>query len=382
LTADGVTMPSVFFKEDDLPQRKIIPYPRPEPIGLAEWHTARIQPVCIVENWFYEDVGVIGGAGGTGKTTLILFQGIHIALGRELFGYEVEMSGPVIFLTAEDSREILIARLRLMAVELELTEEEIEQVRKFILIVDASAESLKLTVMKRNIQVSAAVARLALTFHPLAPSILFIDPAVSFGVGESQVNDAEQGLIEAGRILKSFIGCAVIFIHHTGKQNGRDKTVDQYSLRGGSAFSDGSRMVHILAPLNSKEWREATGDELLDGEAGLLYARPKMSHVSPQPWVYLKRNGYIFTRYDGVQSKKTALVANAEYLLNLIRAEVAAGGFPTGRSIDLMGLNLSQAAIRLAINLLKSEGKIIDTPRKSAGHGGARSYLRPVEVEE
>jgi RecA-family ATPase len=40
--------------------------------------------------------------------------------------------------------------------------------------------------------------------------------------------------------------CCVRYIHHSGKQNGRDKATDQYAGRGGSAFADGCRMVHVL----------------------------------------------------------------------------------------------------------------------------------------
>lgn len=49
--------------------------------------------------------------GGTGKTTLILYEAICIALGLPLYGLEVKKPGPVLILTAEDSREMLLYRL-------------------------------------------------------------------------------------------------------------------------------------------------------------------------------------------------------------------------------------------------------------------------------
>ena len=75
------------------------------PISQHEWDHARSTQPAVIDKWFYEDVGVFVAPGGTGKTTLLLFQVIHLVLGLELFGYEVINPGTVIILTAEDSRE-------------------------------------------------------------------------------------------------------------------------------------------------------------------------------------------------------------------------------------------------------------------------------------
>lgn len=93
-------------------------------ISTEEWWHARVAQPAIVEDWFHEDVGVFVAPGGTGKTTLLLFQVIHIVLGRDLFGHRVLNPGPVIILTAEDSRETLVARLRLMCQQLRLSQDE------------------------------------------------------------------------------------------------------------------------------------------------------------------------------------------------------------------------------------------------------------------
>ena len=93
---------------------------------------------------------------------------------------------------------------------------------------------------------------------------------MSFGVGESRVNDAEQGLIEAFRIIRNQLDCCVEGIHHTGKANARDKSTDQYSGRGGSALADGARMVAVLYTLTPSEWLQATGTSLGADESGLV----------------------------------------------------------------------------------------------------------------
>ena len=80
-------------------------------IDPTELRTARLTPRCVVDQLVYADVACNPGPGGTGKTTLALYEAVHIVLGRRLYGLEVLNPGPVPFITAEDRREILVARL-------------------------------------------------------------------------------------------------------------------------------------------------------------------------------------------------------------------------------------------------------------------------------
>jgi len=358
-------------------------YDLPAPIGEDEWDTANPSPFCIVDNWFYEDVGVFIAPGGTGKTTLVLFEAIHIVLGLELFGYEVVNSGPVIILTAEDSREMLVARLRMIAMQMGLTEVQMRTIRQNIIIDDLSGKGFKLTEVVRDVVMpSKNVDRFIAAAKAISPAILFIDPAVSFGVGESRINDAEQGLIEAARRIRNELSCAVIYVHHTGKEAARSKSRDQYAGRGGSAFADGARMVHVLQNVPPEAWLEFTGDELKNGESGLVLARPKVSHARPQPDLYIKRIGYRFESVTSGTGATVLLEANGAKVLSLLRAEIAAGRYPTGRSIEPLAREqrIPQKALREAIDWLKSNMRVHETPMTTGGRGGARAYLRPVDA--
>lgn len=62
-------------------QVKALGFAAPEPISAPEWNNARSTPDCIVKNYLFADVAVFIAAGGMGKTTLKLFEAIHIALG-------------------------------------------------------------------------------------------------------------------------------------------------------------------------------------------------------------------------------------------------------------------------------------------------------------
>lgn len=356
-------------------------FPSPPPISSEEWTEARTGPRPVVDGWIYEDVGVLIAPGGTGKTTLVLFEAIHIVLGWRLFGAEIINAGPVMILTAEDDRNSLIGRLRLIADELGLSDDEIRRIKMNILISDVSGNPFKLSEIRGQAVVpSTRLDSLVRTVVKIQPAVVFIDPAISFGVGESRINDAEQGLIEAARRIRNEACCAVMFIHHTGKQNARLQLADQYAGRGGSAFADGSRMVHVLQPVDRAEWLKATGETLLDGEIGLLLSRPKISHAPPQPPIYLKRSGHIFLHYDRRKNdSESELAENSDRVLSAIRGEISNGRLPTGRSLEaLLRGELKQRAVRDAIHWLQSEGRITSEPNK-VGRGGTRSYLRPLE---
>jgi len=152
--------------------------------------------------------------------------------------------------------------------------------------------------------------------------------------------------------------------------------------RGGSAFADGARMVHVLQNVPPEAWLEFTGDELKNGESGLVLARPKVSHARPQPDLYIKRIGYRFESVTSGTGATVLLEANGAKVLSLLRAEIAAGRYPTGRSIEPLAREqrIPQKALREAIDWLKSNMRVHETPMTTGGRGGARAYLRPVDA--
>lgn len=352
-------------------------------ISEVEWLEARARQPAIVDCWFYEDVGCFIAPGGTGKTTLLLFQVIHIVLGLELFGHEVMAPGPVIILTAEDSRETLIARLRLMCAQMGLSEREVRTIREDVIITDFSGKGIKLTAVEKDVVVpSAQLDRLIVEIGLLHPSLVIIDPLVSFGIGESRVNDAEQGMIDAARRIRNTVRCAVIYVHHTGKENARNKTTDQYSGRGGSALADGSRMVHVLQRVTPDEWTSATGDVLEGEDAGFVLARPKMTWCAPQPDIYLKRHLYTFLRYDHIGETAGAQRINQiadDKVWQFLKDEWLAGRRHTQNTLETAKV-LPQKATRQAVQRLLAQLRLGKEDAGTGGRGGAHHFLRPHEL--
>ncbi|SNS48099.1 hypothetical protein SAMN06295912_107107 [Sphingomonas laterariae] len=383
VSTDGfvATVAATFLDEMERRSEKVNPLKLDGPISRDEWHSAKGRKRPIVDQWFYVDVGVFIAPGGTGKTTLLLFQAICIVLGLDLFGYEVRNAGPVVIITAEDSRETLVARLRYMCHQLGLTDEQMQEVRESVIITDVSGKGIKLTTVEKDVVMPSKVLdRLIVEVGLLCPSLLIVDPMVSFGVGESRINDAEQAMIDAARRIVNTVQCAVLYVHHTGKANARDKTTDQYSGRGGSALADGARMVHVLQRLTPAEWTQATGDSLGPDDSGFVLARPKMTWCPPQPDIYIKRRGYGFERIAAVDPTEGAGAITRQYadkVDQFLREEFLKGNKHTGRTLAELKL-MPRQALRSAIERLMTDGRLV-SEAVTTGRGGARTFLRPID---
>ena len=356
----------------------------PVPMTWEEWKSARPTPDCIVANYLFSDVGLLVAPGGSGKTTLILFEAVHIVLKLNLWGLEIKKSGPVLILTAEDSREMLVARLREICLAMELSGEQIEIVMRDVRISDVCAIPHKITaVIGDTITPNYLVDVIVAQCRENKPVLIVIDPAISFGVGESRVNDAEQALIEAARKLRSDLNCCVRYVHHTGKANAREKTLDQYSGRNGSALPDGCRMVAVMQRLEADEFRGATGVQLDDEESGIVLARPKVSYSPPQENIYIVRRGYHFTHVEVSRRDAMAnLEATANQVYQLILEELKQGRRHSRNTLESLSsaARVKRQEIRDAVKFLMAANRIEIKQGEGLGkRGGQHSFLSPVD---
>jgi RecA-family ATPase len=333
-------------------------------ISFAELQTSAITPRVIVPGYLYADVRSTIAAGGTGKTTKAIFEAVILALGRALWGRDTVPARRTVIITREDRRALLVARLREIMRALELSRTEIEQVLQHVLIVDLSGERFRLSAIIEG-NVEAHLVNIGWLVEKLAsyrPDWLIFDPLVSFGVGESRVNDAEQSLIEAFRILRNDLDCCVEGLHHSGKASARDKVLDQYAGRGGSALADGSRMVAVLQPLTADEWLNETGKPLEDDETGMVMALPKLSYTAPQESVFIRRKHYQFAHERVIRiSREESDAARCDQLLRFLTSEYEQGRRYSSNDLDHSHekLGLTRNEIRAAASALKVAGKVI-----------------------
>ena len=353
-----------------------------------EWTAAKLTPKCIVPNHFYSDVAVNVAQGGTGKTTLQLWEAIHIILGIPLYGEKIENPGWVLFVTSEDRRERLVARTREICNAMELSAAQTEKVQRELLIWDVTQAPVKLAMEHDgNILITPLAQYLAEAYSDHPPVMAIFDPTVSFGVSEQKVNDNEQALITAARVITGGLDCCTRFTHHTGKGNARAGAVDQYASRGGSALPDGARMVHVMQTWDAKESKERPPIKLDIGkQTGVLKIhRAKLSYAPPGlPVIWIARNGFLFEWAEELkQTPEQIASAQVEQVLQFLRAEIKQERYHSKANVEAQrtALDMSRDEIRAALAELEVSGRIVhyDLPEEQR-HGGRQHYLSPRDM--
>lgn len=334
------------------------------PITRDELAIAKTHPRVLVSRFLYANIRLRLAAGGVGKTTLALFEAVTLALGNAVWGHAPEEPIRTVIVTREDGREMMVGRLREVMQSMQLKDSEQDLVLQRVRIVDLTGRPFRVSTVKNDMvehDVKALDWLLAL-LKDFAPDWVIFDPMVSFGVGESRVNDAEQGLIEAARYLLPHINCCIEFIHHIGKVNSRAGTLDQYAGRGGSTLADGARMIAVLQPVAPDVWFKETGDALLDGESGMVMALPKLSYAPPQENVYIKRRGYSFIHIRDVKPLSPLQVESVddEKLFEFIKEEFDAGTTYNSKRLEEAKdrIGLSRNKVRDAEKRLGYAGRI------------------------
>src|SRR5918996_3800924 len=351
-----------------------------------EMNSARLTPRVIVDEYLYADVALLNAAGGTGKTTLILYEAVHVALGRSLYGLEMVTPGATLIVTAEDPREILIARLRRIITAMHLTAEEKTKVMSRVLIWDVRGEVCRLAEQdrKNNINTTGLADHIVSKCSSIKPVVIVFDPSVSFGAGERFVNDNEQALISAARRIVNGVGCCVRFVHHIGKANARGGPLDQYSSRSGSALPDGCRMVTGVRPWKEKDtaplpYRLAHKDKEI-----LVLSRDKVSYApAGRPLIFLARQGYEFSyMLEDVLTPDQKRRACADQVENFLISQFKQNWLYSKTELETSALadTMLRDDLRGAISDLLASGRVINTslPKEMKGRG-KKGYLHPAE---
>lgn len=361
------------------PQR-LFDFPSLAPPSLADLDELSLTPRAIVPGLLFADLRLRIAPGGVGKTTLALFEAMQLALRRPLWGHWPAAPGNTVIVSREDPRGILLARLRELMTHAELSDTERAEVLQRVRILDLSSLNFRLAAVVDDVVLPNRPAIDDLLQHVTAsgwvPDWMIFDPAVSLGVGETRVNDSEQGLIEAGRQIRNELNCCVEFIHHSGKQNARESTLDQYSGRGGSAFADGARMVAVLQPQSREAWQQATGQPLGEAEAGLVMALAKTSYSPPCDPLYIRRNGWHFEQVGACpMSPERSQAAADEQVLQFLTYEASQGRRYSQRDLyDMRSqLGLTRNEIAASCGRLRASGRAC-----VSGLPGKKTHLEPV----
>ncbi|MGH8659722.1 MAG: AAA family ATPase [Gammaproteobacteria bacterium] len=350
------------------------------PFTEEELEAAQLSPPWLVEDYLYRDVAVLAAPGGTNKTTLCLWEAVHIALGRPLYGLRTSAS-KTLFVTGEDARERLGARLREIMVAMELSADEQRACLESISILDLVGARFRLCELDRNgnTETSADVDRLIAAHAGQGFGLVVFDPLASFGAPEETVNSAAQGAINAARRIVRVLNCCVRIIHHTGQQVYRENITDQYAPRGGSALSDGARMVAVLGRPGEKE-----NVPFSDRDQVFVLARAKCNYARPQPKIFIQRTGYAFEYVIEIsQTENQRTKATEDQVWQFLHDQLTDGRRYTRKTLDDARdvLGLGRNALRVAVSGLIVSGRVEDCELPKAEQLGARkNYLHPVSI--
>ena len=355
------------------------------PTNLADLAGARLHPRCIVEYQLYADLAVVNAEGGTGKTTLLLYEAVHIALGRDLWGCRVLNPGRTLFITAEDGEELLQARLREVMSALNLTEWERRTVCENFMIWDVTGRLVRLAELdaRGNLKLTELADSITETYRDAGLAQVVFDPAISFSPGERIVNDGEQAVVTACRRIVRGLNCCVRLIHHSGQANARNGAIDQYAGRGGTALPDGCRMVTILANAERATIAKPDGWTLQPGESGFVMVRAKLSYTGPQPNIWIRRRGWTFEwTIEEPRNSDTVRDHDADKVAKFLTEELHHGRRYTANTLEQSGKSgLSRSRLRAALATLETNGRV--TPRDlptELRQGGRKVYLHPLNL--
>lgn len=363
------------------------------------------QVPMVIEGLIPQTAFGIVGAGGTIKTTQLLRAMICTVLGREALGRRVLMPGPCLFVTAEDDKETARYRIRKMCESMGLSEADKRAVAEGLFVEDASGTIARLVQQGSdgNLAFSPLVNALVDEYRDAGIRICVFDPAAYFGPGERHVNDGEALLMAAARRISREIGSATGYIHHTGKVAARERIIDAYAGRGGSAFADNARMIGVMLPYDRSDKglvmpariREAINGS--DPEITLLYVAKLSYGKRPDqplwilrdpvdPWRFVEAWGESLNDEQRKTARKDAEAAlRFEILASIwdhLTSEVKAGRYPTknsvreGQHVEAHGVKVGKQRISDLIDFGIARGFIEsrDMPPDKV-KGAAKTYL-------
>ncbi len=214
----------------------------------ADWVEVEQQPPpFVVERILPEgEAGSCVSPGGGNKSTLKLFESVHIILGRDLYGRRVLKSGVVLCVSKEDRAELIDYRLKKICRGLRLSEAELRAVHKNFLRLDLRGDAFMLQRFgaDRIPFRSGDVSELLTAFEGEGIASAWFDTASRFGTGEGNQEAAVS--IDACTVLADGWRCTVELLHHVSQGIARTGTVDMHAGRGGTAFVDNGRFARQL----------------------------------------------------------------------------------------------------------------------------------------
>jgi regulatory protein RepA len=335
-------------------------------------NTAKLKKPQLFRDWSTEDIHITTADGGTGKTTLKLYEAICLALGERFLGFENKQRGKTLFITGEDTREKLAAMTGAIMNQMGIlnntpeNEAKVETVLNSI-VIKKDADLCLIAKDKQNFLYPnpEALRKLLEAVDDIRPKMIVFDPIASFWGSESALNDMNKAVTKFMSELVEKSHACVEMINHMGKSSSAAKDMSQFAGRGGSGLPSNSRVSRVLRSLSAEEFTEMTGGELVADQTAMLCNVNKFSDGSVlfnKPFIII-RNGYLFSRLSLTQAKAREIEkeqSDTEKIFSYIKQQRTANKYPTRNVVTAHFMNngdpMSQARIKRALDVLEYSG--------------------------
>ena len=225
------------------------------------------------------EVGMLPAPGGTGKTFLMLQLAMSIATATPFADvWDAPRKGKVVFLTAEDTKQVLHHRLYYMHPPMEWK----DNITANMDVVSLAGSIPRLLIVGKNRTAERGDWFEDMLSLATGARLLIVDPLSRFHSCDE--NDASQMtmLVQTFEAIAKQTGAAIIFTHHSNKvaqQHGSGAT--QSSARGSSALTDGVRWQMNLWKMSKEEAQEKhVPDDQRWKHVGLTMARNNPSDLA------------------------------------------------------------------------------------------------------
>lgn len=350
---------------------------------------SKLKKPQLFKDWSTEDIHITTADGGTGKTTLKLYEAIMLALGESFLGFECKGPRRTLYITGEDEREKLGAMIGAIMRQMKIIDDK-EKVEKILDSIVVKVDNDLCLISKTNqgfiVPNHQAYDKVMQAVEDIRPGLIVFDPIAMFWGSESLLNDMAKAVAKfMGKLVKDSNAC-VEAINHLGKVSSKEKDITQFAGRGGTGLPSHSRVSKALRQVFDDEYEELTGMHLQDNQAAILCNINKFSDGSPhynKPFLII-REGYLFSKLELVEQKvreEQNKMSDNERVFTYISEERHANRYPTKNIIvgHFMSLTdkISKERVIRALEMLMYVGhmgekiKTIDNPDQSMNERSA-----------
>lgn len=335
-------------------------------------NTSKLKKPQLFQDWSTEDIQLTTADGGTGKTTLKLYEAICLALGERFIGFDCKQPGKTLYITGEDTEGKLAAMIGAILTQMGAglsVEENDQRFEKVIdsIIIKKDADLCLISKDKQGFLHPnlSAMEKILQAVDDIKPKMIVFDPIASFWGSEAALNDMNKAVTKFMSALTERSKACVEMINHMGKSSSSSKDMSQFAGRGGSGLPSNSRVVRVLMSLSNEEFLDLTGTELPENQSAMLCKISKFSDGSPflnKPFIIM-RQGFLFYRTPLSVAKTRELdkqLSDNERIFNFIKQERSKNKYPTVRVVVGYFMNngdpMSEARIKRAITNIQYHG--------------------------